>query len=333
MGPGGSRRCDLVLAGGDVKAAALVGAVTVIRERGYAVNRVAGTSSGSIIAALVAADVPSEEMVEVVLDLDFTEVADKWPLARRLPWRLGWIPTMLRHGGLYQGAFIESWLSAILTRRGIVSFDDFTPPLPAISTGSASPRDRLVVIAADITSGRLRRLPGDLEVYRPPAALTVAEAVRASTAVPFLFSPVRVTTDSGTHVLVDGGVASTVPVDTFDVPPDQAPRWPTFGITLGSSTAPGDIVNRTDGIWRFASAILATMRGFHDRLSLDSAAVRERVVSIPVDDVPRLRFAMTREAKLDLVHRGRAAAEQFFDGFDEKRHLQARAASAAAHGG
>ena len=46
---------DLVLEGGGVKGIALVGAISVLEERGYQFRRVAGTSAGAIVGALVAA--------------------------------------------------------------------------------------------------------------------------------------------------------------------------------------------------------------------------------------------------------------------------------------
>ena len=48
-------RADLVLEGGGVKGIGLVGAIAVLEERGYLFNRVAGTSAGAIVGALVAA--------------------------------------------------------------------------------------------------------------------------------------------------------------------------------------------------------------------------------------------------------------------------------------
>ena len=51
--------CDLVLEGGGVRGIALVGAISVLQERGYRFHRIAGTSAGAIVAALTAADIPA----------------------------------------------------------------------------------------------------------------------------------------------------------------------------------------------------------------------------------------------------------------------------------
>ena len=51
---------DLVLEGGGVKGIALVGAISVLRERGYEFRRVAGISAGAIVGSLVAANAGAE---------------------------------------------------------------------------------------------------------------------------------------------------------------------------------------------------------------------------------------------------------------------------------
>ena len=52
---GGEKRADLVLSGGGVKGVALVGAVGALIDAGYGVQRMSGTSAGSIIREIVAA--------------------------------------------------------------------------------------------------------------------------------------------------------------------------------------------------------------------------------------------------------------------------------------
>ncbi|MEA2502116.1 MAG: hypothetical protein QOD01_2227 [Actinomycetota bacterium] len=46
---------DLVLEGGGVKGIGLVGAYSVLKNEGYDFHRIAGTSAGSIVGALIAA--------------------------------------------------------------------------------------------------------------------------------------------------------------------------------------------------------------------------------------------------------------------------------------
>ena len=68
---------DLVLEGGGVKGIALVGAYSVIEELGYTVKRVAGTSAGSIVGALLAAGMTAEELVAQMRALDYSKFEDR----------------------------------------------------------------------------------------------------------------------------------------------------------------------------------------------------------------------------------------------------------------
>ena len=53
---GPERDVDLVFEGGGLKGIALVGAYSVLEERGYRPQNIAGTSAGAIVAALLAED-------------------------------------------------------------------------------------------------------------------------------------------------------------------------------------------------------------------------------------------------------------------------------------
>ena len=60
-----------MLEGGGVKGIGLVGAISVLEAAGYRFERVAGTSAGSIVGALVAAGMTSAEMYDVMTTLDY----------------------------------------------------------------------------------------------------------------------------------------------------------------------------------------------------------------------------------------------------------------------
>src|SRR5579864_6079922 len=99
----GSLTADIVLEGGGVKGTALVGAVAALEEAGYRFNRVAGTSAGSLVAAMVAAGIPAAQLHERMLALDFTRFRDPMPLKRLHLSGLGVALGELREGGVYRG--------------------------------------------------------------------------------------------------------------------------------------------------------------------------------------------------------------------------------------
>jgi predicted acylesterase/phospholipase RssA len=96
-------------------------------------------------------------------------------------------------------------------------------------------RYKLVVMATDVTRGRLLRLPWDYRLLNlKPYEQLVADAVRASSSIPLLFEPVTVRDGKSAEraTLVDGGVLSNFAIEIFDRAEHTTPRWPTFGVKI-----------------------------------------------------------------------------------------------------
>src|SRR5699024_2863787 len=71
-----SRRVDLVMEGGGVKGIALAGALEVLEERGYSINRVAGSSAGAIAGTFATAGIPARTIVEILRGTDYRRFED-----------------------------------------------------------------------------------------------------------------------------------------------------------------------------------------------------------------------------------------------------------------
>lgn len=318
--PGGGR-VDLVLEGGGVKGIALAGALEVLAERGYTVNRVAGTSSGAIAGGLVACGVPPAALVEVLRGTDYRAFLDGPWWTRTL---LGKALAVLRRSGVHPGDRLVTWFveqrAAHAPGGGAETFGELRYEDPD-GLPAGGPPYRLVVTAADLTAGRLRHLPTDAALLgEDPDALPVVDAVRASMSIPVLFRPVRRRTPAGHEAwLVDGGVLSNFPVEVFDRPDGQEPRWPTFGIKLSARPAPPDgPVHRIRGPLSFGRALVDTVMGFHDRQHIDADGTVERTIFVDTTGIRATRFGLTAAEQEDLFARGRAAAERFLDG--DARH-------------
>jgi NTE family protein len=308
---------DLVLEGGGVRGVALVGAVSVLEERGYRFHRVAGTSAGAIVGALVAAGVPAAELQRIMVSVDYRRFRDARGLARfGLP---GQLVALLLHSGIYQGDELRDWLREILDRHGVRTFAD----LRGEDRGCSLPPEqdyKLVVMASDLSHGALRRLPWDYGRYgHRPGEAEVADAVRASTSIAYYYRPVKLRD----HVaeadswLLDGGLLSNFPVDVFDRRDAAPPRWPTFGIKLSSRPdAMLGVRNRITGPLSMTRALIDTLSGFHDRLHLDDPAVVARTMFIDTGKVRSTDFDLDQATQQLLFENGRRAAERFLDGAD-----------------
>lgn len=300
---------DLVLEGGGAKGVALAGSAAQLHDAGYRFQRIAGTSVGALVGALLAAGMPPTELEATARRLDLIAIA---PLSRwsRLG-RWGRQAAVLFERGVYDHAPLRRWLTRELARFGVRTFGDLRidDPDAAFAQGR---NYRLVVTATDITRGRPVRLPWDAADYGlDPDELLVADAVAASAALPMAFEPVRLRTASGEEaVLVDGGLLSRFPIDVFDRADRRPPRWPTVGLKLSALPEHEGFVvrHRITGPLSYLQALLGTAVASWDVRHLDDPAVVERTVFVDTSDVSTLDFSLSQELRDDLVDRGRAAA-------------------------
>lgn len=168
-------RIDGVFSGGGIKALSLIGAVEAAENRGLTFERVAGTSAGALMAALIKAGYSAGEMKELIDQLDFRKFLDTSKTIVPIPF-MNWLKLYWKLG-LFKGDYLENWVASLLAARGIVTFADI-------------PYGSLKIIASDITRGRLIVLPDDLEEYGLlPERFPIARAVRMSCSLPYFFIP------------------------------------------------------------------------------------------------------------------------------------------------
>jgi NTE family protein len=316
-------RADLVLSGGGVKGIGLVGAVASLMDSGYAIQRVSGTSAGSLVGSIVAAAVHTGRLdaaglTELTLALPYRKFRDGGPI-ERIP-VLGPAWGLLRGTGIYRGDFAYDWVRTELKNLGVRTFGDL-----AVDDDNLLPerRYRLVVTVADLTTGQLVRLPWDYRrVYGlDPDEQPVADAIRASMAIPFFYRPVTLIAASGRgSTLVDGGVLSNFPIDSFDRPDGQLPRWPTFGVTV-IPYLPAHIDQVIPGLAMLfprpcpepmlLESLLTTMLVGHDQAHLNQPWVSARAIRVDSTEIGVLDFDITRRHAQQLYDKGYEAATDF----------------------
>jgi NTE family protein len=322
---------DLVLSGGGVKGVGLVGAVVRLMEAGYRARRVAGTSAGSIVGSIVAAgaitDLGPDDIRELAMSIDYRKFLDPGVL-ERVP-LLGPAWAILEGRGVYKGDYAHDFVAEQLKSLGVETFGDLRlkdEQLPE------QRRYRLVVTATDVTRGQLVRLPWDYrDVYGlDPDEQPVADAVRASMSIPFLFRPVTLTSAAGLEsTLVDGGLLSNYPIDTFDRLDGKPPRWPTLGVTLlpnlpagNDKVIPGLAPVRAFSGPHLLEQVLTTMLVGRDQAYLNEPWVSARTIRVDSTDVGVVDFDATR-AEIDALYRkGYDAATKFLSSWDEASYIR-----------
>lgn len=325
-------KADLVLSGGGVKGIGLVGAVVALMEAGYSMPRVSGTSAGSVVGAILAAgqkgnQLSPQQVRELAMSLPYPKFLDAEPMTHIPVFGAGW--DLLSGSGLYKGDFARQWISDQLAKLGVTTFADL-----ALDDDTLPPdrRYRLVVTVADVTLGQLVRLPWD---YRrlyglDPDEQSVADAVRASMSIPFFFRTATLTSTAGlTSTLLDGGVLSNFPLDSFDRPDREPPRWPTFGVTLLPNLPAGDdkVIPALGPLHYLGGPtlledLITTMIVGRDQTYLDHPRVSARVIRVESNAVGFLDFHISTKQKEALFERGYAAAKAFLSTWNWPAYLQ-----------
>ncbi|KJX75107.1 patatin-like phospholipase family protein [Mycobacterium lepromatosis] len=316
---------DLVCQGGGIRGIGLVGAVDALVAAGYRFPRVAGTSAGALVASLIAAlqtaGEPLTRLAEMMRTIDYHKFLDR-SLIGRVP-LIGGGLSLLVSDGVYRGAYLEELLVGLLGDLGVHTFGD-------LRTGEEPEQFAwsLVVTASDLSRRRLVRIPWDLAAYGiNPDDFSVARAVHASSAIPYVFEPVQV----AGATWVDGGLLSTFPVELFDRSDGDA-RWPTFGIRL--SARPGiPPTHPVRGPLSLGMAAIETLVSNQDNAYIDDQCTMLRTIFVPADEVSPIDFNITVEQRQELYQRGLQAGQHFLKKWNYADYLTACGRPATQSGG
>jgi NTE family protein len=192
-----SGKTALVLPGGGAHGMAHVGVIRVLDSLGIVPDFVVGTSMGSIVGALYASGYSGAEIEDLTRRFNVGALVGRYippfprtiaPAPPLLVWEDATQGLALTTGAVDEGR-INTLMSALFLRGNVLARGDF---------------DRLPIpfraVAADLATGRKVVIgSGDL-----------AQAVRASFAIPLVFDPVS----RDGRTLVDGGIAENQPVAT-----------------------------------------------------------------------------------------------------------------------
>jgi len=162
-------KIGLALGGGAARGFAHIGVIKALESQGIVPDIVVGTSAGSLVGVLYAAGNDGFALHKLALEMDEAAISD-WS-----------VPIFAKTAGVLKGEALQNYVNKALNH---ISLEKLKIPFGAVAT--------------DLNSG----LP--ILFQRGNAGI----AVRASSAVPGVFQPVKI----GDHVYVDGGLVSPVPV-------------------------------------------------------------------------------------------------------------------------
>lgn len=240
---------NLALQGGGIKTYAYHGALMALEEHGILdqIERVAGTSAGAMLAAVVSFRLGMAETMAIYAGLDFsrapgtavTRDEEHLNMVRRLV-EPGWnrvvgnvdaINRLIRKFGWYDTGYAYEWIQSVIADNcggnGRATFADFR---------ARGFRD-LHVVATNISTHEMAVFCADTT---PDVA--VADALLMSQTVPLYFEALQFNGrefGSGDYY-ADGGIVSNYPIHIFDDPRFadgnrwfiQGTNWETLGLRL-----------------------------------------------------------------------------------------------------
>lgn len=308
-------KIDAVFEGGGVKGIGLVGAVCCLENNGYKFENLAGTSAGSMVAALVAAGYNGAELKDIILKTKYINFLGETFLDKIKVLSLASKGiNLIKNKGIYSGDAIEDYMEELLKAKRKTRFKDV----------SRNGKCYLKIIASDITRGRMLILPDDLKDYGiDPMNFKISKAVRMSTAIPLFFQPVKLNYKNKISLIVDGGILSNYPIWIFDVA--GTPRWPTFGLKLTENKPTFTSKGKTD-IISFSIDVVRAMVSRNEEMYVKNKDW-VRTIGIPTLGIGGTDFNITEEQSLKLFESGYKSTEKFlmkwdFEDYKKKRKLR-----------
>ena len=241
--PVSARKVGVVMSGGGAKGLYHIGVLEALEENGIPIDCVAGTSMGSIIAAMYAAGYSPAEMRAIVS----SGVVKEWVSGRIDPNRymsyyrqLGSNPSFLSvraNLGNPAGERVKDPTNLISSTQVDLALTELFAPATAAAQGDF---DRLMVPFLCVASDMNHRRPvvmrsGDLSL-----------AVRSSMSIPLVFKPMAI--DS--MLLYDGGIYDNFPWKPLDA--EFAPDLIVGSICTAGNTPPSEDSNLFDQAFMLA---------------------------------------------------------------------------------
>lgn len=275
----------LVLSGGGAKGLAHIGVIEMLDSAGVRPDMVVGTSIGAIVGALYASGLAGRTIDSVMRAFSIGQGTSagrlRGPVAwgSRLPlviWEEGTRGFSVQSSALRQ-ADANSPLNAVLLRANLLARGDFNRlPIP------------LRIVATDLRDRSVVALDhGDL-----------AQAVRASIAIPLVFAPARI----GGRVLIDGGLSANIPIGVARAAGAQR-------------VIVSDVTNQQLDTLNLESSLVVAGRVLNWLFIQpdDSLGVEDLLIRVPVDGFRSLDFAP--ESVDSLLSLGRAEGRRMLAGW------------------
>lgn len=358
---------NLVFQGGSVKGLAYIGALRAFEQQHdmRQLKRVAGTSAGAIVATLLALGGNAALLEELLPEFDFKAVLDdkiggiptqkkvlasvekaaegKSGFFAKIPAKGVKLPIVHRlnqHFGIYEGEYARQWLESTIETR-VTALTQGQHIGKHLTFGElhqltlAHPRifRDLYVVGVNLTQGKKKVFS-----HETTPDVIIADAVRISMSIPYVFKPHYVYSkikgerlvDARRDIWVDGGLFDNYPIRIFDKVQYQTQGQhgednfcnpETLGFRLvakaqkdyfeGLGEAPDTAIT---SIASFTTALLNSVFAKQEDEHDASAEDKRRTIYIDHLGISPLAFSLTTQQQRALIESGQRSAELYLTG-------------------
>lgn len=210
-----------------------------------------------------------------------------------------YLAQLVFHHGLFSGGYARGYVDAAI-RAGLEKWGG--DPGPDITFASLAARSSidLVVTGADLESGSL----GTFSATETPE-MPVADAIRLSMAIPFVYRPTADEAGPRPGTWVDGGLVNNFPLHAFE-PPEQSVSPTVLGFRLESPT------DEIDSVGGFVGSVMDSLLTRTTNNQIHSDREASQVVGVPTGGLQTLGFTPDEDVLDEAMKDAAQAVYEYF---------------------
>lgn len=201
------KKIGLALGAGGARGLAHIEILEALDELDIKPSYIAGSSIGAIVGAMYSAGITPKEMKTILNEIIYGKKSKFWEIHKKSDFikYFDLLDPTIKTGGLLKGDKLIKFLG---DKIKVKKFNELQIPLRVVTTDYIK-KEQLIIDSGDLLS-----------------------AIRASYALPFLFSPIK----REKKLLVDGGMVNPLP---FDVLPDECDVVIAVDVSATNGSSPG----------------------------------------------------------------------------------------------
>jgi NTE family protein len=314
---------NLVFEGGGILSIAYLGALDYLDEIDILPNieKVAGSSSGALIACLTCFNTSITDIKKMASTLDHNKIIQNKPLPLRnlgdafkkefehLFGNINFIYRLINNYGLYSTDYIYNWTKKIIEdqfdkkqKKPPYTFADFKNN--SIHRNNIDFKD-LYIVGTDISSKS-----SVVFSYETTPNMEVAQAIRISMAIPLLFEAVKIENQNKNvatnYIFADGGIMRNYPINLFD---HNGINYNTLGMMVTNKTK----YRETKNLIGYISNLFITLIKTQEDIYNNDKHNQMRTININTCGISSLDFDISIADQQFLYKQGYEAALDYFD--------------------